>query len=304
MPIVSLHDILRNARHGSYGVPYCESWNLESAQAVVEAAEKVRSPAIVGFNGGFLQHPSRRQPEKLAWYAGVRPALESASVPVALLLNESTTLDQIAEAIRLGFNAVMPENEGLSLDEYRCLVKQVVALAHPNEVWVEAQIGTLPAGRGSLHSSNGDMTDPRTAADFVSETGVDALGISIGNVHVMTCGKASPDLDALKRIRAMVEVPLVVHGGTSLTPESLRTIVELGVTKINFGTVLKQAYLEAVRERLASYGPPLNPHRYLGMGGEEDIMTAGRQAVQRKVEELMEICGSTGRIAHDFNPAV
>jgi ketose-bisphosphate aldolase len=304
MPIASLHDILRDARNGSYGVPYCESWNLESAQAVLEAAEKVRSPAIVGFNGGFLQHPSRQRPEKLAWYAGMRLALESASVPVALLLNESTTLDQIADAIRLGFNAVMPENEGLSLEQYRCVVKEAVALAHPNGVWVEAQIGTLPAGRGSLHTSNGEMTDPRTAADFVSETGVDALGISIGNVHVLTSGKASPDLDALRRIRAMVEVPLVVHGGTSLTPDSLRTMVGLGVTKINFGTVLKQAYLEAVRESLAAYDPPSNPHCYLGMGGEEDIMTAGRQAVQRKVEELMEICGSRGRIAHDFNPAV
>src|ERR1700722_3303212 len=156
MPIVSLHDILRNARHGSYGVPYCESWNLESVQAVVEAAEKLRSPAIVGFNGGFLQHPSRRYREKIAWYAGMRLALESASVPVALLLNESTSMDQIAEAIRLGFNAVMPENEGLSIDEYRCLVKETVALAHPNGVWVEAQIGTLPAGHTS-HHSNGEM---------------------------------------------------------------------------------------------------------------------------------------------------
>lgn len=294
MPIASLHDILRSARNGSYGVPYCESWNLESAQAVVEAAEKVRSPAIVGFNGGFLQHPLRRQPEKLTWYAGMRLALDSASVPVALLLNESTTLEQIAEAIRLGFNAVMPENEGLSLEEYRCIVKDVVAIAHPKGVLVEAQIGTLPAGHNSAHNSNGEMTDPRTAAAFVSETGVDALGVSIGNVHVMTSGKASPDLDALRRIRAMVEVPLVVHGGTSLTPASLRTMVRLGVAKINFGTVLKQAYLEAVRESLACYGAPSNPHCYLGMGGEEDIMTAGRAAVRRKVEELMEICGSTG----------
>lgn len=304
MPIASLHDILRDASNGSYGVPYCESWNLESAQAVVEAAERAGSPAIVGFNGGFLQHPGRRQPEKLAWYAGMRMALESASVPAALLLNESTTMEQIAEAIRLGFNAVMPENEGLSIEEYRCLVKEVVALAHPQGVWVEAQIGTLPAGHGAHNNSDGQMTDPCTAAAFVAETGVDALGVSIGNVHVMTSGKASPDLDALARIRAMVEVPLVVHGGTSLTPDSLRKMVGLGVAKINFGTVLKQAYLEAVRERLACYDPPSNPHRYLGMGGEDDIMTAGREVVQRKVEELMEICGSTGRVAHDFKPAV
>ena len=83
MPIQSLHEILSNARREAYGVPYCESWNLESAQAVVAAAERLGSPAIVGFNGGFLQHRSRPYPEKLAWYAGLRMALESARVPVA-----------------------------------------------------------------------------------------------------------------------------------------------------------------------------------------------------------------------------
>jgi fructose-bisphosphate aldolase class II len=303
MPIASLHDILGNACRDSYGVPYCESWNLESAQAVVDAAERLKSPAIVGFNGGFLQHPDRHHRERLAWYAGIRLALESASVPVALLLNESTNFDQMHEAIQLGFNAVMPDNEGLSLHEYRCLVKEVVAMAHARGVWVEAQIGSLPAGH-DLDHSNGEMTDPGTAAAFVKETRVDALGVSVGNVHIMTRGKASPDLDALQRIREVVKVPLVVHGGTSLTPTSLRKMVELGVVKINFGTILKQAYLEAVRERLRSYGTPLNPHRYLGMGGDKDIMTAGREAVQCKVEELMEICGSPWRISYDFSPAL
>lgn len=303
MPLAPLREILRDAQSGAYGVPYCESWNLESAQAVVEAAEKLKSPAIVGFNGGFLQHPSREQPERLAWYAGMRLALEAASVPVALLLNESTSLGQVAEAIRLGFTAVMPENEGLSLEDYRCLVKQVVALARPRGVWVEAQIGTLPAGHGS-HGPDGEFTDPAAAAAFVAETGVDALGVSIGNVHVMTSGKASLDMETLRRVRARIDVPLVIHGGTSLTESSLRKLVQLGVAKINFGTVLKQAYLDAVRKSLASYGPPLNPHLYLGMGGEEDIMIAGRRAVRQKVGELMRICGSTGRIAYDFSPAV
>jgi ketose-bisphosphate aldolase len=303
MPIASLHDILQNARRDRYGVPYCESWNLESAQAVVAAAERMKSPAIVGFNGGFLEHPSRPRPERLEWYAGVRLALESASVPVALLLNESTSLGQMEQAMRLGFNAVMPENEGLSLDEYRSLVKKVVALAHPRGIWVEAQIGTLPSGHGS-DDSKSEITDPGTAAAFVKETGVDALGVSIGNVHILTRGKALLDLDALQRIRAVVEVPLVVHGGTSLTPDSLRKIVELGVAKINFGTNLKQAYLEAVRASLKAYGSPSSPHPYLGRGGEEDIMTAGREAVRCKVEELMEICGSGRRVSHDFSSAV
>ena len=77
----------------------------------------------------------------------MRLALESASVPVSLLLNESTSLGQIEQAIQLGFNAVMPENEGVSLEDYRRLVKTVVNIAHPQGVWVEAQIGTLPAGQ-------------------------------------------------------------------------------------------------------------------------------------------------------------
>ncbi len=303
MSIASLHEILRHARNGTYGVPYCESWNLESAQAVLDAAEAANSPAIIGFNGGFLQHPSRRRPENLAWYAGLRLALESAAVPAALLLNESTSFEQIEEAIRLGFNAVMPENEGLELEDYRRLVKEVVALAHGAGVWVEAQLGTLPAGYNS-HDSTGEMTDPKTAAAFVKETRVDALGVSIGNVHVLTHGKASPDLDALRRIRAVVDVPLVAHGGTSLSAGSLRRMVELGVAKVNFGTVLKQVYLEAVRKSLNCYAPPSNPHPYLGMGGEEDIMIAGREAVQGKVRELMEICGSAGRVAYDFSSTV
>ena len=303
MPIRSMHEILAGARREGYGVPYCESWNLESTQAVVAAAEKLGSPAIVGFNGGFLQHASRPYPENLAWYAGMKVALETARVPIALLLNESTNLRQIEDAIELGFNAVMPDNEGLSLDEYRTLVKQVVAAAHPRGVWVEAQIGTLPAGNSSNHGA-AEMTDPHLARTFVDETGVDALGISIGNVHVMTAGKASPDFGILRQIRRVVEVPLVVHGGTSLTPDSLRQMVELGVTKFNFGTLLKQTYLETVRERLAHYHPPGNPHYYLGIGGDDDIMTAGREAVQRQVEQLMKICGSAGRVIHDFSSAV
>ena len=84
MALRPLDEILQRAYKDNYAVPYCESWNLESAQAVLQAAEKASSPAILGFNGGFLQHPSRRHPEKLAWYAGMRVALETSAVPAAL----------------------------------------------------------------------------------------------------------------------------------------------------------------------------------------------------------------------------
>ena len=303
MPLASLSDLLAAAQREGYAVPYTESWNLESLQAVLDAAEESRSPIIAGFNGGFLRHSTRKRPENLAYYGCFRQALASAKIPVAFLLNESDDLGQIRAAIELGFNAVMPENEGLEVEEYRALVKSVVRIAKPRGVWVEAQIGLLPAGQIN-HNGSGTLTDPDLAAEFVEDTGIDALAISIGNVHILTEGKATVDLEAVRRIREKVSVPLVVHGGTSLTADSLRQLVTLGVAKVNFGTVLKQAYLGALATSLAKYHVPLSPHEFLGKGGPEDIMVAGREAVKCEVLRLIDVCGAKGRVQHDFVSAI
>jgi ketose-bisphosphate aldolase len=303
MPITSLKTMLADARRGQYAVCYCESWNLESTQAVVEAAEELRSPVIAGFNGGFLRHVRRAKAENLAWYASLRGALEGATVPVAFLLNESDDLEQIREGIELGFNAVMPENEGLGHEEHRTLVREVVALARPRDVLVEAQIGVLPMGGG--HSSgHGSLTDPDLAYRFVAETGIDALAVSVGNIHILTEGKAEVDYSLLERLRERVDIPLVIHGGTGLGDETMAKMVRLGAAKFNFGTRLKQAYLEAVRTALGRYHVPQSPHEYLGIGGPEDIMIAGRDAVKEDVKKLLRICGSENRVTHDFSTVV
>jgi tagatose 1,6-diphosphate aldolase GatY/KbaY len=294
MPLASLAPMLAEARNGGYGVCYCESWNLESFQAVVQAAEECRSPIIAGFNGGFLRHRSRSQPEDLSFYASLKFALERSPVPVAFLLNESDSQAQIEQGIEFGFNAVMPENEGLTLDQYRALVNAVVSFARPRNVWVEAQIGFLPSG-SATNNGHFEITDPDQARQFVEDTGVDALAVSIGNTHILTAGKSSVDMDVLRRIGEKVKAPLVLHGGTSIAYDRMRDLVCLGVAKFNFGTVLKQAYLDAVKESLSRYQRPLNPHPFLGMGSDLDIMVAGREAVKGKVKELLQACGSTGR---------
>jgi len=303
MPIVPMQEMMRDAHNRHYCLCYCESWNLESAQAVIQAAEELKAPAVVGFNGGFLMHPRRSRPESLAWYACLRLGFESTPVPAGFLLNEAGSLDQIREAIQFGFNAVMLENDGLSLREYRLLVKELVQLARGSGVWVEAQIGTLPCGNGQGCGA-GQITDPDIAAAFVADTGIDALAVSIGNIHVLTHGEAFIDLEALRRIRNRVDVPLVIHGGTSLNCAVVKDLIALGVAKINFGTVLKQVYLEAVREALSLYYFPSDPHEYLGKGGKNDILTAGREALKKKVAELTRVCGAAGRTDHDFCAAI
>lgn len=294
MPLTSLSLMLAQARREEYVLPYSESWNLESLQGVVEAAEECRSPIIVGFNGGFLRHEARKKPENLAYYACFREALQKVSVPVAFLLNESDSLEQIREGIALGFNAVMPESANLAVTEYKQLVKAVVHSAKPRGVCVEAQIGSLPMGVPGKNG-HGEITDPEQAKEFVEATGVDALAVSIGNVHILTEGKVGVDLDLLSRIHQRVAVPLVIHGGTGLALNTFPLLARFGVAKINFGTLLKQAYLEAVRGALVRYQPPGSPHEFLGLGGHEDVMAAGREAVKDEVQRLIRLCGSEGR---------
>jgi ketose-bisphosphate aldolase len=290
MPLVSMAHLLAEAQRGNYAVCYCESWNLESFEAVVEAAEEAQGPVIVGFNGGFLMHPSRSKPENLAYYAGMGRALRDTPAPVALLLNETDNFAQIEQGIALGFNAVMVENDHLPPEEYRRLVKRVVQVSHAAGVAVEAAVGRLPNGWIG-GKSQGCITDPMDAQRFVEDTEVDALGVSFGNVHILTSGKAMIDLAALARIHEKVDVPLVMHGGTGVPSELARSIIACGVAKFNFGTVLKQSYLEAVQKKLTAYNNPSNPHLFLGMGGDQDVLIAGREAVKNKVVELLRLCG-------------
>jgi len=284
--------LLADAQRGGYAVCYCESWSLESFQAVVEAAEEEGSPIIAGFNGGFLMHPSRRRAENLAFYAALGSGLEKSLVPAALLFNESVSLAQIEEALALGFNAVMVDNEGFQFDEYLRLVKQVVALAHARGVSVEAQVGHLADGSSS-HGA--ERTTPESARAFVQETGIDALGVAAGNIHILTQGHSPLDFAALAEISKAVPVPLVLHGGTGISPSDAPGCIRCGVAKVNFGTGLKQAYLTALGEKLSKYHEPMSPHPFLGMGGPDDILVAAREAVKHKCRELLRFYLSAGK---------
>jgi ketose-bisphosphate aldolase len=292
MPLTSMKEILEDSRRGGYAACYCESWNLESLQGVVEAAEQERSPIIAGFNGGFLLRSGHTTVEKLGYFAALRAALNRATIPVAFLLNETDNFAQIEQGIALGFDAVMVENEFLPQEEYLGMVKQVVEIAHAKGVTVEAQVGHLEDASGGKAEA---PTDPGAAQAFVKATNIDALGVAVGNVHIVTSGKRAVDFNVLAKIKEAVEIPLVLHGGTGIPLEMAARCVELGVAKVNFGTMLKQAYLAAIQEKLARYHKPMSPHPFLGMGGENDLLVAGREAVKAAVVELLRAYGSAGK---------
>ncbi len=294
MPLEAIGPMMRRALDKGYAVGYFESWNLESLQGVVDAAEEARAPVILGFNGDFLSRPTRQAVERLSWYAALgRAAAESASVPCGLIFNECPRDEWVRAAIDGGFNLVMPADPEAPADEYTARVVALARLAHEQGVAIEAELGELPCGAGGGMPHGGSATDPDDASAFVAATGVDLLAVSVGNVHILTTGRAGLDLDRLAAIRRKVDIPLVLHGGTGIDDDSLRRAVALGIAKVNYGTYLKRRYLDAVREALGVVCA--DPHRLLGIGGPEDILVAGRRAVREAVLERMGLLGCCGQ---------
>jgi fructose/tagatose bisphosphate aldolase len=297
VPLVPFQQLMADAERGGYAVGYFESWNLESIQGVIDAAEATGSPVIVGFSGINLPDPRRALPERLELYAALGlAACAGASVPAALLFNESPDLAWIERAIGLGFNLVMFADEELPPARLEDGVRRTVALAAGHAA-VEAELDALPGVASGLDRPPEAiaLTDPDEAARFVERTGVDALAVSLGNVHLHGRGSVGLDLARLRAIRARVRVPLVLHGGTSIDDDALVAAVRVGIRKINVGSALRSAFYRAVRASIAAIGEPFNPYQVVGAGLDGDVLLAGRRAVSELVGAKMRLFGSAGR---------
>src|SRR6266446_8055629 len=293
MPLRPINELIRHAREHRYALGYFESWNLESLQGVLDAAEATRSPIIIGFNGEFLSHSDRKLSERLQCYAELgKAAAACATVPCGLIFNECSDDEWVRNAVLAGFNLVMPADPAASYENYRRRVAALAAFAHRYGVALEAEVGHLPTGTTGTRNGN-HLTDPELAERFIRDTDADLLAVSVGNVHIMIKGEQDLDLERLSEIRRRVAQPLVLHGGTGISTSSLRAAIDLGVTKVNYGTYLKQRYLEAVRTSIAADVD--NPHELLGMGGDRDVMVAGRFAVRDAVLERIGLLGCCGK---------
>ena len=295
MPLRDAMELIGRARAGGYAVGYFESWSLDSFQGVLDAAEATRSPILIGVNGEFLSRPGRLAAEQLSWYAALgRAAAAAATVPCGLIFNECADDAWSRAAVDLGFSLVMPDDPAAGPAEFAARVAALAQYAHQRGVAVEAEVGHLPCGvPGTLGDEAGALTDPDEAARFVQATGVDLLAVSIGNVHIRLQGTQGLDLEHLARVRARVDVPFDLHGGSGIAGEALRAAIRLGVAKVCYGTYVKQRYLDAVRRGLDAAGP--NPHRALGFGGPEDLLVAGRRAVKDAVLERIGVLGCCGK---------
>jgi ketose-bisphosphate aldolase len=298
MPLVSMQEIVQDAWRKRYAVGYFECWNLESALAVVDAAERMRSPVIIGFSGRFLASEGRVVRESIAVYGALGRAVAcEARVPVGLLLNECEDVSTVLQGVKAGFNGVMYSKEGLSPEEEIAVLRYITGVARHFGVYVEGEVGRLPtAERGRGIVQPGKLSDPGEAARFVQETGVDALSVSVGNVHILEEGKAHLDHELIASLAGAAGVPLVLHGGTGIDEEDIKKAVELGVSKVNVGTALKRAFLRSLADSFRSADIERDDaHDLLGRGGEKDVLARARVRLAWEVARFIEIFGSAGR---------
>jgi len=287
--LISFKDLLTDALAGGYAVGYFEAWDIYSLEAVLEAAEAENAPVILGF-GGLMMEPGWFDGGGLERLGALGLAVtKTARVPVAFILNEVETYGQVVRGIQAGFNVVMLDTSDLPYAENVRLTRQVVQTAHAVGVGVEAEMGELPDASGEMGGGAGRLTDPDEAARFVKETGIDALAVSIGNVHTLTAGKAAIDLERLAAIHQSVSVPLVVHGGTGFPDEAITDAVSLGVAKFNFGSVLKQAYLDGLKQATAALPQKIAIHQVMGSRKEDDILQQGKARMRQEVTRRIRL---------------
>lgn len=298
MPLVPFKELMGDADKHGYAVGYFESWDLESLLAVADAAETVQSPVILGFSGIYLPHPERQACDPLGIHAALGMEVgRRLSVPCCLLFNESPHLDWIQEAIELGFQLVMYTPAGCGPEEQACRIRQVVEQAHARGVAVEGELAP-PAGLGGGLSETPEdrhVTDPDAARRFIEQTGVDALAVNVGQVHLHGRHTVRLDLERLRCLRKAVSVPLVLHGASSVAREDLAAAVAAGIRKINVGSVLKQTFFQALCRACAEQKNHDNPYEVIGSGLSRDVLRAGRLAMRAAVTDFMHCFGSAGK---------
>lgn len=301
MPLTSFKQLMRDARAGGYAVGYFECWNLESLLAVADAAEKARSPVLLGFSGIYLPHPRRVRRDPLSLYAAMGlEVCNCLTVPACLVFNESSHLDWVMAAIDLDFGLVMFTDEAMARAEQIRHVGEVCKRAHGAGAAVEAELASVPGMAGDLHDAGASpgelrLTDPAEAAAFVFKTGVDALAVNVGQVHLHGRKHVHLDLDCVARLAEKIHVPLVLHGASSIDSSDLAQAIRLGIRKVNVGSVLKQAWLAALKAACIGVPADANPYEVVGSGFEVDTLQAARDAVAKAAYDFMLVFGSAGR---------
>lgn len=282
MPLVTTKQLLLDAQKGGYAVGAFNVENMEMVQAVVEAAEELKSPVIMQTT------PSTVKYADLAYfYANVKTAAEKATVPVVMHLDHGNSFELAMQALRVGYTSIMIDGSHESFEDNIAVSKAVADACHPSGVPVEAELGKVGGKEDDLDGGDDNpYTDPQEAKIFVEKTGVDSLAVGIGTAHGVYKGEPKLQFDILSQIREVVDIPLVLHGTSGVPDEAVRECIKRGICKVNYATDLRIAFTKGVNAVLNEKPDTIDPKKY---------NAAGREEVKKYVMSKIEVCGSVGK---------
>jgi len=304
MPRLSGKVLFEKANEFGFAIGGFNFSNMEFLKAILEAAQEEEAPV-------FLQTT-----ESAIRYAGiellsgmVRAVEESYRVPFALHLDHGRSVETVLLAIRHGYTSVMIDCSDRPYEENLEITKRVVSLCAPLGISVEAELGRLAGVEDGVESVEDVLVDPLKAKEFALRTGIDALAPAIGTAHgaFKFKGEARLDLERLRKVKELTNLPLVLHGASGVyyeyineinryggeikgakgvPDEEVRKAVELGINKVNTDTDLRLAFISTLRRLLAEERRSIDPRKFLGPAIEE---------VKEVVRRRIRLYGSSGR---------
>lgn len=249
--LVTSKELFNLAEEGKFAIPATNFIDLDSARTYVDTAEELKLPLILAFAQQHEEFISLEEAALIGKYLA-----EKSSMPVVLHLDHGQDFDFIKRAISLGFSSVMIDASKDTLEENIRKTKEVVEYAHQHGVVVEAEIGHVGSNQSYEDKNETDSiyTEVADAKYFAEQTGVDSLAVSIGTAHGLYKGTPKLNFERLFDIYQAVDIPLVLHGGSSSGDANLTKCVDNGIRKINiFTDFLNAAYLEIKKDKASDY---------------------------------------------------
>lgn len=281
--LVSMKEMLHHAKENKYAVGQFNMNNFQWIQAILRAAEKMKSPVIIGTT------------DRIVDYLGgfslivtvVNKIIEDMklTIPIALHLDHAQDINRCKQAIDAGFSSVMFDGSKLPLKENIERTKEVVEYAHPRGISVEAEIGSVGGNEDGLI---GEIiyANPEECLLLVKETDVDVLAAALGSVHGPYKGKPKLGFKEMKEISRITNIPLALHGGSGIPDDQIQKSIQLGHAKINVNTECSIAWAQTIRHMLTNNQELYNPRA---------ILEPAFNAISEVVSEKIELFGSNNR---------
>lgn len=285
MPIVSMKDMLIRARAEKYAVGQFNINNVEWTSAILDVAQELKSPVILGVTAGASKYMGGWNTSVAIVTALIKD--KGYTIPIAIHLDHGASFEECKAAIDAGFSSVMIDASHHSLEENIEITKKVVAYAHARGVSVEAELGRV--GGQEDHVIAEEMyAVPSECKQLVEATDIDCLAPALGSVHGPYAGEPKLGFKEMEEIGNMLGLPLVLHGGSGIPDFQIARAVKCGTAKINVNTESQQAWTAIVREVLAKDSKVYDPRKIIG---------PGREGIKRVVREKINLFGSAGKAA-------